>query len=212
VNRNPDLDWVPRAGARTPSKQGIDRALLNIPGNASATRILRAHVPDVEIPNETGHEFPGDDEILVRPELHAVEDTYHPSWTTVRPSERRALRRSIARGEPLPVAVNAPIEPAAGAVEPVAGSAGQLLVGGTGIRVIALRSAGEGRDTYRLVYSSAYDPSAAQAETYQIDVAIVPTPAVAQRKHHLQVALETSLDDLDEVDGFDQGGPAGSPR
>ena len=130
----------------------------------------------------------------------------------MRPSERRALRRSIARGEPLPVAVNAPIEPAAGAVEPVAGSAGQLLVGGTGIRVIALRSAGEGRDTYRLVYSSAYDPSAAQAETYQIDVAIVPTPAVAQRKHHLQVALETNLDDLDEVDGFDQGGPAGSPR
>jgi Zn-dependent peptidase ImmA (M78 family)/predicted secreted protein len=208
VIRNLDLDWVPRAGARTPpSKQDIDRALSNIPGNASPTRILLAHVADAETPNESGHELPGDEEILTGPELHAVEDTYYPSWTTVRPSERRALRRSIARGEALFAAVGTTIERATGAIEAVAPSAGELLVGGTGARVIALRTAGEGRDTYRLVYSSAYDPSAAPAETYQIDVAVVPSPAVAQRKRHLQLALETGLDSLDEVQGLDQGSP-----
>lgn len=210
VLRKRNLDWVPRAEARTPSKHDIERALVNIPGNASATRILRAHVPDAEIPNEPGHELPGHEEILAGPELHAVEDTYHPSWTTARPSERRALRRSIARGEPLPVAVDAPIERAASAVEPAALSAGGLLVGGTGIRVIALRSAGEGRETYRLVYSSAYDAFAAPAETYQIDVAIVPSPAVAQRKRHLEVAFEAGLDHLNEVEDVEQDNPGGA--
>lgn len=212
VIRHPDPDWVPEAGARTPSQRAIDRALLNIPGDASATRILREHVPDVETRNETGQEMPGGEEVLARPALHAVDDIYHPSWTTARPSERRALRRSIARGESLSAAVDPTIERAAGVVEPMAATALDLLVGGTGTRVIALQSAGGGRDTYRLVYSSAYDPSAEPAETYQIEVTIVPSPAVSQRKHHLQIALEAGLDDVDEVEAFRPDGAGGAGR
>jgi Zn-dependent peptidase ImmA (M78 family)/predicted secreted protein len=203
---HPEPDWEPAAGSHTPSRQAIDQALLNVPGNAGATRILREYVSDIETSKGVSEQPQFDDEILPGPELHPVQDTYRPSWTSAPPSERRALRRSIARGEPFSAAADSTLERAAGAVEPSAPSAVDLLVGGTGTRVIALRCAGEGHDTYRLVYSSAYDPTAASVETYQIDVTIAPSPAAAQRRHHLRFADDAGFDDPDEGDGIDQGG------
>lgn len=207
VVQRPDPDWLPEARARRPSKQDIDRALLNIPGNADARRIRSGRVIDAET-NETGEKLPYDADALRDPELHTVEDLYQPSWIATRPSERRSLRRSIARGEPLAAAVKTTGE---NAVEPVANSANDLQVGGTGTRVIALRTTGEGRDTYRLVYSSAYDPSASPAETYQIDITIVPSPAVAQRKRHLEAVLhDVRVDDLDVIERPEQDDPGGA--
>lgn len=205
VAADSDPGWAPAAGSQVASRKDIDRALLGIPGNSGATRILREPVRDIE-PFDGIHERRIDAELLTGPELRAVEDTYHPSWTSALPSERRALRRSIARREPLSVATDSATERATGAVAAAAPSAVDLLVGGTGTRVIALRSAGEGHDTYRLVYSSAYDPSATPAETYQIDVTIAPSPAAAQRRHHLRAADDADLDDADEVDGAGQDG------
>lgn len=200
----PDRDWNADEAATEaiggPTRQEIDRALLNIPGNAGATRILR---DDSTGPAAAGR---GDaiteatEELLDVTELRPVDDIYHPSWTSARPSERRAERRSIARGEPLTRAHDIAIERAAGVLRPPAPTAADLGVGGTGTRVIALRSAGEGHDTYRLVYTSAYDPAAAPAETYQLDVTIAPSPAAAQRKRYLRDGVEPGLDDQGELD------------
>jgi len=196
--------WEPDEAANEtpgiPTRQEIDHALLNIPGNAGATRILRDQPSGIDAPGHEDAVADATEELLDLPELRPVDDTYHPSWTSVRPSERRALRRSIARKEPLTSARDTAIEPAAGALQPAAPTAADLGVGGTGTRVIALRSAGEGHDTYRLVYSSAYDPAAVPAETYQIDVTIEPSPAAAQRKHYLRDVDEPGLDEQGELD------------
>ncbi len=200
VTGHPDPARAPAAGAQVSSRKEIDRALLDIPGNSGATRILREPVPAIA-PFDGIHQRGTDEGPLTGPELRTVEDSYHPSWTSALPSERRALRRSIARRESLSVAIDSATERAAGAVAPAALSAVDLLVGGTGTRVIALRSAGEGHDAYRLVYSSAYDPSATSVETYQIDVTVAPSPAAAQRRRHLRAA---DNGDLGDADGTDQ--------
>lgn len=208
-----DPDWEPAAGLRAPSGKDIDRALLTIPGNSGATRILEIPKPENDTVGNGSDAQQSEEGLLPVPELRTVEDTYHPSWASVRPSERRTLRRSVAHGEPLSAATDTTVERTAGAILPAAPSAIDLLVGGTGTRVIALRSAGEGRDTYRLVYSSAYNSSAAPAETYQIDITIAPSPAAVQRKHHLQAAAERGINDADanddDVEPFDRHGPEG---
>jgi Zn-dependent peptidase ImmA (M78 family)/predicted secreted protein len=205
-----DPNWVPESEGRKPSTQDVERALLKIPGNTGATRILSLQNSQVESPSGTGDDVLGAENALAEPKLQAVEDCYRPSWTTARASQHRALRRSIARGEPLPRMGDTSVPQSVGAVEPVPSSAADLLVGGTGTRVIALRSAGEGRYTYRLVYSSAYDPSAEAAETYRIDITIVPSPAAAQRKRHIESAFEAGLGDLEEFEDPEPGAPGGA--
>lgn len=197
--RDANPDWEPETGLRARSRKDIDRALLAIPGNTGSIRILRDTRPDDTIGGD-GDVQQAEEALLSFPRLLTVDDTYHPSWTTARPSERRALRRSIAHGDSLSAGVDTTPERTAGAVQPAAQSAVDLLVGGTGTRVLALRSAGEGRDTYRLVYASAYDPAGTPAETYQIDVTIAPSPAAAQRRHHLRAADQAGLDHSDESD------------
>lgn len=206
--RDADPDWEPATGLRAGSRQDIDRALLTIPGNTGSIRILRDPEPENDTAGNGSDAQQAEEALLPVPELRTVDDTYHPSWTSARPSQWRALRRSIAHGEPLSAALDTTPERTAGAVQAAAPSAVELLVGGTGTRAIALRSAGEGRDTYRLVYSSAYDPAGAPAETYQIDVTIAPSPAAAQRKHHLRAADETDLDadESDDAERIDHDG------
>lgn len=187
-------NWEPRSDHDVGSRTAVDQALFAIPGDAGATRILRDRQPksdadDVNLDQEAGGV------LLPAPELRHVEDTYRPSWTDARPSELRALRRSIARGEALSAVYETRPEPSRAEPRPAARSVTSLLVGGTGTRVIALRSVGEGVDTYRLVYSSAYDPAATAAETYQIDVTIALSPAAAQRKYHLSAVDQADLDD-----------------
>ncbi|WP_426246562.1 ImmA/IrrE family metallo-endopeptidase [Nocardioides sp. LHG3406-4] len=204
-----ETDWVPATGHSAKSRRDVDRALLALPGNTGATRILGIREPRREAADNITMGQEEVEALLHVPELRTVEDTYRASWTSVRPSERRALRRSIARGESLSVAMDTPVERARGVVQPAAPSAVDLLVGGTGTRVIALRSAGEGLDTYRLVYSSAYDPAATAAETYQIDVTIAPSPSAAQRKHHLSVANQAGSDgdEPGDAEHIDHDGP-----
>lgn len=210
--RDADPEWEPPTGLRARSRKDIDRALLTIPGNSSSIRILRDPEPEYDTAGGGSDAQQAEEALLPVPKLRTVDDTYHPSWTSARPSEQRALRRSIAHGGSLSAGVDTTPERTAGAIQPAAPSAVDLLVGGTGTRVIALRSAGEGRDTFRIVYSSAYDPAGTPAETYQIDVTIAPSPAAAQRKHHLRAADEAGLDDTDEsddADRVDHDGPDG---
>ncbi|WP_234354257.1 ImmA/IrrE family metallo-endopeptidase [Janibacter massiliensis] len=206
----PELGWAPPATLAARPRQDVDRALLAIRGNAGSTRILPGAEPTGEETDELGREGDETLDLQAGPRLRPVEDVYRSSWTAARPSELRALRRSIARGEPLQAAIDRPPAPAHGAVDSTAPSAADLLVGGTGTRVLALRSSGEGRDTFRLVYSSAYDPSAASTESYEIDVTIARAPSTARRQHHLSVAAEPRGDDEPtEAQGHDQGGPDG---
>ena len=195
--RDAEPNWEPAVSRNARSREDVDRALLAIPGNTGATRILQVSEPEGEVVDDVSGEQEEREELLTGAELRTVEDAYRSSWTSARPSERRALRRSIARGEVLSTAVDTPAEHTLSDVQPAAPPAVDLLVGGTGTRVIALRSAGEGRDSYRLVYTSAYDPAATVVETYQIDVTIAPLPSTAQRKHYLSAADQAHLDDDD---------------
>lgn len=184
----PDPGRLARVGEHSQPHRADSRALLDIPGNRGAGRIWRG----TDSPSD---DLAADGDVVERslldedPELQTVDDRYRPSWASVRASDLRELRRAIAEGRPLAaatdVALNGDVD------EPPVAS--ELLAGGTGTRVIALRSAGVGVESYELMYASAYDPSAESAETYRIDVAIVSSPAVAQRKHLVEVAR---LDDL----------------
>lgn len=207
---DPEAGWTPSTTRDNQSREAVDRALLAIRGNAGATRVLPG--PDhagAEL-DELGSELDETFALQTVPGLHTVEDSYRSSWTSARPSELRNLRRSIARGELLPPAIDTPPALTRGTVDSAAPTTADLLVGGTGTRLIALRSSGEGRDSFRLVYSSAYDASAAAAESYEIDVTIACSPATAQRKHHLSVADPSRVDhDSAEGDGRDQGGVDG---
>ncbi|MFL6108092.1 MAG: ImmA/IrrE family metallo-endopeptidase [Marmoricola sp.] len=207
---DPEAGWTPVTTRGTQSRKAADRALLAIRGNAGATRILPGPDPADADMNQLGLELDETFALQAVPELRTVEDSYRSSWTSARPSELRGLRRSIARGELLPAPSDTPPAPTHGAGGSAAPTTADLLVGGTGTRLIALRSSGEGRDSFRLVYSSAYDASAAVAESYEIDVTIACSPATAQRKHHLSVADQSRVDD-DSVEGQarDEGGPGG---
>lgn len=200
-----DPGWAPMAlDAR--SRESITQALSAIPGNTGATRILPNPLSEDDTAAESSS---GKDAADPRPtllELRTVEDTYYPSWGNARPSELRAMRRSIAHGARLPAAGDS--APAGGAaIASTALSPIALPVGGTGTRVIALRSAGEGHNTYRLVYSSAYDPTAMPAETYQIEVIASPTPPAAQRKRHLRAAGDGSPNPQDDDQPIDSHEP-----
>ncbi|GAB7006515.1 hypothetical protein JCM18899A_39880 [Nocardioides sp. AN3] len=186
-----DADWAPtRAIATDRSRKDIDRALVSLPGNTGAVRILPREGGVASLSTALHEEA-----LIAAPSLRVVEDSYRPSWTAARASELRSLRRSIAHREQLGGAIDAGPRSPDGETSAGAPTPADLRAGGTGTRVIALRSAGEGRDSYSLVYSSAYDPTASVAETYEIDVTIAPSPAAAQRKHYLRVAEEAGIDD-----------------
>lgn len=201
-----DPDWEPTTELRAPSHKDIERALVSIPGNSGSIRTLGYANPENDGFGLGTAAHQSGEAMHPAPELRTVDDSYHASWTSARASERRGMRRSIAHGEPLSAAVETMPERTAAGMRPGAPTAVNLPVGGTGTRVISLRSAGEGRETYRLVYSSAYDPTAIPAETYQIDVVITPSPATAQRKHHLLAANQPGRDEPDGSDDAEHNG------
>jgi Zn-dependent peptidase ImmA (M78 family) len=162
-----DLDATNEAAVRSAS---VDDALARIPGNAGAIRILPP--PDVSAVPDPAEQ---------RPSLELVDDQYQVSRGPLAASDRRGERRAIARQrEALPDTVKPPV-----------------LIGGTGTRLLALRSNNEGHSAFRVVYSSAYDPKAPVIETYHLEVDVKPTPAVLRRREYLDI----DLDDTGEQDG-----------
>ncbi|UXA15849.1 ImmA/IrrE family metallo-endopeptidase (plasmid) [Mycobacterium sp. SMC-8] len=150
----------------------VDDALARIPGNTGAIRILPA--PDAA-------ELPAPAEKL--PSLELVDDQYHVSRGPLAASERRSARRAIARQRDTP----------GGAISPGAP------IGGTGTRLLALRSTDEGHSAFLIVYSSAYDPTAPAIETYRLEVDVKPTPAVLRRREYLNVDLDDPGDQIEDA-------------
>lgn len=162
-------DWRPSPRRREPTR-GRDDALARIPGNGGAVRILREPQPQLLPASVT------DDPAETTPSLKLVDDRYQAAGNPVAASDRRTTRRALAHGE-------------------TPDGTPQLAVGGTGTRLLALRSAGEGRQSFQVVYSSAYDPDAPAIETYAVDVDIKASPAVLKRREYLDVDLDAGHDE-----------------
>jgi predicted secreted protein len=154
----------------TTSVASVDEALDRIPGNGGAVRILPA--PEaMQPPAPLGTDR----------SLTVVDDQYQVSRGPIAASERRAARRAIARRRDV----------ASDAINP------EVSIGGTGTRLLALRSVEEGHAAFQVVYSSAYDPAAPATEIYSLEVEVKPTPAVLRRREYLDI----DLDDAGEQDG-----------
>lgn len=109
--------------------------------------------------------------------LAIVDDRYQPSRGAIPAADLRASRRAIAHA-----AGRAADQPTAA-------------IAGTGTRLLALRSVGEGRESFQAVYSSAYDPGAPAADTYSLDVDVKPGPALLRRREYLAIDLDESHPD-----------------
>ena len=178
--------WTP--GARQESTTASVRtALARVPGASANKRILPIVNPD----DLGGAESPTILGALetVPPALNVVDDRYRASWTDAAPSSLRALRRSIAVARP------SRSVPGARAHDDVRGNIPVVIpVSGTGTRLIALRSAGEGVKDFDLFYTSAYDPSAPTVESYHLHVEVVPAPARQNRRLFLSLDLDDDLE------------------
>lgn len=171
-----------KPGPISPEKS-INTALDRIPGNRGSVRILPQQEPQAPVPLEVG-----------RP-LAVVDDRYQPSRGRIAASEVRAVRRAIARRKSATADA----------------SDTQVAVGGTGTRILALRSLDAGRQVFEIAYSSAYNPEAPAVETYSLDVEVKPTPAVLRRREYLSIDLDDVGDqpvqNLDDADGENRGRP-----
>ena len=167
-------DWAPPRRRPVVSAKAVDEALARVPGGTGAIRVLSTP-PTPAAPS-------GGPAELDHP-LTVVDDRYRASRSPVPAAQRRAARRAIARG---------------GAASAPGGPGPAVAIAGTGTRLLALRSVGEGHESFQAVYSSAYDPNAPVTDTYLLNIEVKPGPAVLRRREYLAI-------DLDE--GEQDGGP-----
>lgn len=73
----------------------------------------------------------------------------------------------------------------------------KIPVAATGQRLLALRSTGEGTFSLDLSYSSAFDPRAAAAARYHLEVTVTAPPQVQNRRRFVQAA---TMEDAQEPD------------
>lgn len=177
-----DPEWEPQLAPR--SATAIRRAIRRLPGSADATRTLRATPPESPTATEPDPDAATLENAasVVPAHVDVVDDLFHASWTTAAPSAMRTIRRAIAG----------------------LGTDGQLQVSdhpasaaGTGTRVVALKSAGEGEQTFNLFYASPYQPDAPVAEEYELRVEVQVPPAILRRRW----LLKTTPGDDPDGDG-----------
>ena len=220
----------------------VNRALMRVPGNAAAQRLL-------DNPAEFGARqldaIDGAEELDTgtadRPEISAprsaldllpaalgqVDDRFTAGWAQIAPSRVRALRRAIAgrRDLSLPESIGGHME---SSPEDEAGSQAALdsttiPAAATGERLVALRSIGEGAIGLDLIYTLPFDPGAPTAAAFHLEVRVTPTPQEQHRRAILQSALaqpEHQVDSQDngtlsgqgESDLDDQGDDLGDGR
>ncbi|WP_100515230.1 ImmA/IrrE family metallo-endopeptidase [Mycobacteroides abscessus] len=155
--------WTPQHRSAE-SVKATDGALARIPGGTGAVRVL--HTPSTPAAPSDGLPEPG-------PPLTVIDDRFQASRAPVPPDQRRAARRALAHeGRRAPDLLTS-----------------TTAIAGTGTRLLALRSAGEGPGIFQAVYSSAYDPNAAVTDIYQLDIDIAPGPAVLRRRDYLAIDL-----------------------
>lgn len=172
--------WAPPTDQRSAS--AVRRAVGRLPGSGEAKRIL-AVPPDPVTSEASILVDQADDALASRPaSLEVVDDTYHASWTDAARSSMRTIRRAIA-------GLN------------TAGGRGEVIppptVSGTGTRLVALRSYGEGLRPFALYYTSAYEPDAPVVEEYSLQLEIGASPALLRRRR----LIVESQEDPDSDEG-----------
>lgn len=217
---------------RARSTATVNRALMRVPGNAGARRLLpddgRAGDPptldarDVDAADGIDDLDSGDD---TRPEigkprsalemapasLAEVDDRFTAGWAQFAPSQVRAVRRAIAglRDLSLPGSLRGHLVEAAGSSTVLDPST--IPAAATGQRLVALRSIGEGSLGLDLTYTLPFDPHAPAAATFHLEVRVSPTPQEEHRRMFLQWALAQPDDQGDERGpGDERGGGRGN--
>jgi predicted secreted protein len=210
---------APREVRRSSSTAAVNRALMRVPGNAAARRILHEQNEtsepatfDALEPAEAGQMGEvgsPDDAVLGMREprsalevppasLRGVDDRFTAGWAQVAPSRVRALRRAIAgrRDLSLPESLHGHLISSGDATleRDAAGSSSALKpssipAAATGERLVALRSTGEGSLGLDLTYTLPFDPHAPAAATFHLQVHVTPTPEEQHRRMLLQWAL-----------------------
>ena len=213
---------------RLRSTAAVNRALMRVPGNAAARRLLHDHGRPGDPPTFDARDGDGVDErdrgdeagpdlggarsaLEVAPaSLGEVDDRFTAGWAQVAPSRVRALRRAIAgrRDLVLPESLHGHLqlnlEEAAGASTALDPST--IPAAATGERLVALRSTGEGSLGLDLSYTLPFDPHAPAAATFHLEVRVSPTPQEEHRRMFLQWALAQPDDQGDGDDpGHDRG-------
>lgn len=193
---------------RTPrSAEAVNRALMRVPGNAGARRILRAREADDSAISEDDTTVPQiESQSALESDpanLRGVEDRFTAGWASVAPAATRGVRRAIAgrRDVALPDSMRAYLSPAHPGT-PSALQESAIPAAATGERLVALQSTGAGSLSLDLTYTSGVDPRAPAAATFHLDVQVTPTPPVQHRRMLLQWAL---ADDDGQGNDADEG-------
>lgn len=196
----------PREATPRRSAAAVNRTLMRVPGNAETRRTLRELGQQAEptavdalegaTAEDAAPEMSEPRSALEAPpaSLRAVDDRFTAGWAQITPSRVRALRRAIAgrRDVSLPDSLQDHLDPNP---DPKTAGSSALLdtstipVAATGERLIALRSTGEGSVSLDLTYTSAVDPRAPAAATFQLIVHVTPTPLEQHRRLLLEWAL-----------------------
>lgn len=170
---------------RRPTAASVKSALERLPGASARKRILAtsdASVEDADRAEVSATDRGALDTLPAT--LNVVDDRYRATWTDAAPSSLRALRRSIATAKSSRGDADTDTPGSGPVVVPVAG---------TGNRLLALRSSGEGEKDFELFYASLHDPTSPTVETYHLQVDVIPTPAVENRRLLLEVDLNEDL-------------------
>lgn len=217
----------------------VNRALMRVPGNDAARRLLHDHdlsdpatfiarqpdavhgVDELDTANDARGEIGEPRSALEMPpaSLGDVDDRFTAGWAQVAPSQVRALRRAIAgrRDLSLPESLRTHLEHEAG--QSAALNSATIPAAATGERLVALRSAGEGSLDLDLTYTLPFDPHAPAAATFHLEVRVTPTPQVQHRRMFLEWALaqtgdqdDRQNDDQAEANGPELGDDRGEGR
>lgn len=182
----------------TRSAAAVNRALMRVPGNSGARRVLRREdgpagaAPDVDsemVAMEAANATSALEDVPAH--LHAIDDRFTAGWAGVAPAATRAVRRAIAgrRDTALPDTVSAYLGPAQNPGATPALDASAIPAAATGERLVALQTTGAGSSSLGLTYTSSVAPDAPAAATFHIDVQVNLAPHVLRRRLFLQRAL-----------------------
>lgn len=213
---------VPAPGPPTGrSEAAVNRALMRVPGNAGAHRILRSSAMESDdfVYGADDRGAAGSEHVQSALEsapasLWAVDDRFTAGWAGVAPAATRSVRRAIAgrRDVSLPDSLQVYLSPAS-AEAPSGLSPSAIPAAATGERLVALQSTGSGSLGLDLTYTSAVDPRAPAAATFHLEVWVSSTPQVQHRRMLLQRALadqarQANGPDVDDAEDADDGEPS----
>lgn len=179
------------------SAAAINRALARVPGNSDKRRILPRF--DSQSDDATQHSdqdatgFARESQSALEPvsaSLLGVEDRFIAGWARIAPSEIRSVRRAIAgrQNVALPESVQTELD-SEHAGQPAGLEPSMIPAAATGQRLVALQATGVGSLELDLTYTSAVDPHAPAAATFNLSVQITETPQVQRRRLLLEQAL-----------------------